>query len=477
MDVQGVLKNIAIGKVVNYRNVEVEGICADSRTLKKGDLYVCLRGGKADGHLFVGEAEEKGAVAIVSEQEVESSLPQFIVKNTRKALALIAGNFYRNPASDLHVVTVVGTNGKTSTVEILSRIFSYAGLKTATIGTLGFMIDGQHTEGALTTPDPIDLHRKLREMADCGVKYVFMEASAHAIYYDKLAGIKAKATVFTNITQDHLDFFRTMEEYSAVKLSYFNHENTALAVVNSDDPYGVRLITSHPVPTISYGIDNPADVFAINLNEEEDGLSFTMNAFDCIEEIRCPLFGRFNVYNVMAATATAMYMGIGIKTVARALASMPTVPGRYDVKYLQGRRVIVDYAHTPDGLENLLSDVKERYAGKVITVFGCGGNRDKSKRPLMGNVASTYSDRIIITDDNPRDEEEIFIAEDVKKGIPLGAEAEILLDREEAIRRAFLLSSQGDTIVIAGKGHERTMEKKGVKSPYSDYAVLEKLSR
>ena len=477
MDLCALLANVAVKKVLHYKECAVSGVEADSRRVNKGFLFVCLTGGKADGHSFAEEAKARGAVALVTEREIESDLPQFIVENSRVALAVISGNFYGNPASKLNIVTVVGTNGKTSTSDILSEIFSEAGYRTATIGTLGFKVDGNRKEGTLTTPDPIELNRTLAEMLASGVQYVFLEASAHAIYYHKLAGIKAKATIFTNLTQDHLDFFGTMERYAAVKLSYFTHENTALAVVNSDDQYGRKILLSERVPTISYGMGNPADVFAIDVEEKEDGLRFTINAFDQLAVIQTALSGFFNVYNIMAATAVAMYFGVSLKTVTVALRNMKPVPGRYEKRMIRGRQVVVDYAHTPDGLSNLLSAVKKQATGKVITVFGCGGDRDRSKRPQMGNIASRFSDFTLITDDNPRYEEEAAIAEEIKSGVLADSTCEVVLDRAEAILRAFELSSVGDTIVIAGKGHETTMEIKGRKIPYNDFEILEKLDR
>ncbi len=477
MKVTQLLKNVPIKKIVNFRDVEVSVVACDSRSVTDGALFVCLSGQKSDGHEYVEEAVKNGAVALVTDHEVTSSLPQFVVENARAALAVVAGNFYGNPAAEMKLITVVGTNGKTSVTEILSEIFLFAGHLAATIGTLGYKIGKDRSRGVLTTPDPIDLNRNLAKMRDAGVEYVFLEASAHAIYYDKLAGIKANVTVFTNLTQDHLDFFETMEQYANTKLSYFSLENTSLAVVNSDDPYGRRLISEHKLPVIAYGMDNPADVFAINVEEDDSGLSFTVNAFDKIEQISTPLFGKFNVYNVMASIAVAMYFGIPLFTVAKALEIMPTVPGRYQVSRVKDRQVVVDFAHTPDGLKNLLGDLRGRFCGKIAVVFGCGGDRDRSKRPIMGAVAAEYADHLIITADNPRFEEEGVIAEEIKSGVPEWASVEIVLDREAAIRRAFAVTDPGDVIVIAGKGHETYMEIKGKKFPYSDHAVLQKLSR
>ena len=256
MKITELLAGVKVKKVIGYQDLEINGVETDSRRVENGDLFLCLAGGKADGHDFVSEAERRGAVGLVVEREVDSPLPQFVVDSTRVALSLISGNYYGNPASKLNIVTIVGTNGKTSTAEILSEIFSRAGYRCATIGTLGFKTEGERTAGSLTTPDPMELHKNLAQMLSRGVQYVFLEASAHAMHYHKLAGIKAKATVFTNLTQDHLDFFETMERYASVKLSYFRHENTALAVVNSDDEYGRKLLRSECVPMISYGIDD-----------------------------------------------------------------------------------------------------------------------------------------------------------------------------------------------------------------------------
>ena len=471
------LKNVPIKSVLLFSDIEIENVTADSRNVEKNTLFVCLTGGKVDGHEFVAEACEKGAVCIVSERELDVDLPQFIVNNSREALALIAGNFYSHPAEKMKIITIVGTNGKTSTADILSEIFLATGHNAATIGTLGYKIGRERTSGSLTTPDPMELHRHLAEFYQKGAEYVFIEASAHAIYYDKLAGIRANATIFTNITQDHLDFFLDMNEYAETKLSYFSPSHTALAVVNSDDAYGRKLIAERKVPIISYGTDNPADVFAIDIEEDRDGISFTVNAFDRIEHIVAPLHGCFNVYNLMAAISTAMYFGIELSCIAKAIEHLPIVPGRYQVYEIKGRRMIVDFAHTPDGMENLLGGIFRQKEGRILTVFGCGGNRDKSKRPIMGSIAAKYSDLVIVTSDNPRDEDAGVIAREIVKGMPEDTDCEIVTDREKAIYRAFTLSRKGDTIVIAGKGHENYMEIKGQKIQYSDVAVLEKLSR
>lgn len=474
MKIDKLLENVKVCRVIGYAEIDAVGIAIDDRAEVKGKVFVCLKGERVDGHDHAAHAVDLGAVAVVSEKEMDVSVPLILVKDTRKTLSILCGNFYGNPARKMNIVTVVGTNGKTSTTEILSEIFEYAGIPSATIGTLGYKIGKDRVMGELTTPDPIELHAHLAEMYLAGVKCVFMEASAHAIHYDKLAGIKSKVGIFTNITQDHLDFFKDMERYAAVKMSYFTHENTALAVVNSDDTYGVKLINEHSVPVISYGIENPADVFAIDIRDDASGLSFTINAFDCITELYCPLHGIFNVYNIMASVATAMYLGVGLQTIKEALLHMEPVPGRYNVHYVRGIRVVVDYAHTPDGLENILCDVSKITSGRVITVFGCGGDRDRSKRPIMGEIATRYSDFSVITEDNPRSEAESEIAADILGGIPDDRSFVTIEDRADAIRYALSMAKKGDTIVIAGKGHENYIEKNGVKIPYSDIETLKK---
>lgn len=471
-------EKVVVNAIRHYREVEVSSLSTDSRTCERGALFICLSGGKADGHDHAAAAVRRGAVAICAEREiVDVNVPQFLVKDTREALAYLASSFYGHPAEKMNIVTIVGTNGKTSTAEILSEIFARAGRPCATIGTLGYKVVGERSEGVLTTPDPIELHRSLAEMLVRGVRYVFLEASAHAIHYRKLAGIRAKLSVFTNLSRDHLDFFGTMERYAKVKLSYFTPQNTAVAIVNSDDECGRCILRAESVPTISYGLDNPADVFAINVEEGEGGLSFTINAYDSIALVETPLCGRFNVYNVMAATASAMYLGIGLPVIVDALREMRPVPGRFEALTIRGRRVIVDYAHTPDGLENLLSSVKREGGGRLITVFGCGGDRDRGKRPEMGRIASEHSDVTIITDDNPRSEDERAIADDILAGVLADSTTEVVLDRKAAIRRAFELSEEGDRIVIAGKGHEKTMEIKGEKVAYNDLTFLQELYR
>lgn len=476
MKAMDLLKNVSIKQLIRYENPDIEHIAFDSRDVRENTLFVCLSGGSKDGGDYVPEAVKRGAVAVVTERVLSVDIPQIIVENSRAALSIIAGNYYNNPADALKIVTIVGTNGKTSTAEILSEIFLFAGRSVGVIGTLGYKIGEKRFPGSLTTPDPIELHKTLSEFRFAGVEYAFMEASAHAIHFDKLAGIHAKATVLTNITQDHLDFFGTMENYSRTKLSYFTLANTGLAVVNSDDPYGRELLTNGKVPTITYGINNPADVFAIDISDK-DGLAFTVNAFDRIERIQTLLGGRFNVYNVMAAIAVSMYLGLDLPLIAKALERIHTVPGRFQSYEFSGRRIVIDFAHTPDGLDNLLLSLRKDAKGRILTVFGCGGNRDKSKRPLMGAIAAKYSDQVIVTNDNPRFENEMEIAKEIVGGMPESTSCEIVLDREKAIRRAFSLSKEGDVIVIAGKGHENYIDVQGRKIPYSDGEVLQKLIR
>lgn len=462
---------------INYEikgngNVSISALSCDTRTVVKDCLFFCLIGQK-DGHLFAKKAQYDGAAAVVVERYIEVSIPQILVHNTRSVMALVAKQFYSNACDNLKTIAVIGTNGKTSTTYILDAVFSSAGYSTAVIGTNGIFINGIHKDSKLTTPDPIDLHREMEEMSKAGVEYLFIEVSAHAIYYNKLDGICASAAVFTNFSQDHLDFFENLKQYAEVKKSFFNSNHTKTAIINADDVVGQELIAQCSVPFVSYGYSCPSDIFALDYVEEDDGIAYTVNACAEIAKVKYRLRGMFNLYNTLCATAVARVFGINLDRIVRGINNLKKIDGRNEVYSNNGRRIVVDFAHTPDGVKNILAHLRQITKSKLICVFGCGGNRDRFKRPLMGKIVSSYCDYAILTDDNPRYEPSKEIIADIECGMSI--DYEINSDRRNAIERALALAESGDTIAILGKGAEKYQEIKGVKIPFCDSEVLSQL--
>lgn len=471
MRVDELLHGVEIIENSANTTASVSNIVFDSRKVQNGDIFVALRGEKADGHNFVDDAVKNGALCIVTEKPVDS--PYVLVRDTRKALALMAANFYGNSHRRLEIITVAGTNGKTTTTYILNEILKACGRKTAVIGTLGAWILDKKMKTDLTTPDPLELHRLFAEAEKSGTKYVIMEASAHAIYYRKLEGITATVGVFTNISQDHLDFFGTMEKYSKVKTDYFDSVNMKVGIINGDDIYGRKIIRSNKLLCLSYGIDSPADIFAVDFKSHGEKTSFIANVLDDLAEITMPLIGKFNLYNTLAAIATCKALSVPLEVIGESLEKMKEVEGRFNI-IKTDITVIIDYAHTPDGLENLLKAARELDGGKVITVFGCGGNRDAAKRPIMGKIAGEYSDFCVITSDNPRMEQPMDIIAQIEEGMKrISQEYMCIQDRSNAIAYAIGFAQKGDKVVVAGKGGENYLDIMGEKIPYSDKEAVE----
>lgn len=467
------LKNLLEGVEVLTWNAsaetDVHDIKIDSRTVENGDLFVCLVGNDADGHDFASAVSERGGL-IVAEHALPIKTNYVVVENTRKAYSIIAQNFFGNPAKHLRIVGVVGTNGKTSTSHILEQILTYSGIRTGLIGTLGYSFAGEREDATLTTPDPYKFNQILAEMLSKGAEVVVTEVSAHAIALQKLFGIRTEMTIFTNVTQDHLDYFKTFEEYAKTKLSYFTAQNTELAIVNLDDAYGKKLQDAAEIPVVTYGLESPAEVFAIDVRPKMDGISFVLNLFDEILDVSSPLYGYFNVYNLIAAIIAAKLMSVPSDAILKAVRRIREIDGRFNILKSPKGMIIIDYAHTPDGLRNLLSSARMITKGQLITVFGCGGNRDRTKRPVMGKIASEYSDFVVLTSDNPRDEEPIDIIHDIEKGVRGSCKA--IVNRADAITYAMQEMMEGDTVVIAGKGAEKYIEVRGERRKYSDYDVV-----
>ena len=457
-------------------DAEIGGLCTDSGKVKKGDLFFCYKGARFDSHDCAREAESRGAAALVCERRLDCPLPQLIVGDGRAAVAKAARAFYGAADRKLKIVAITGTNGKTTTSYMLNGIFRAAGRRCGVIGTLGVFYAGKCIAPELTTPDPVYLHSVLRDMLDCGVEYVFTEVSAHALHYDKVAGISFAAGIFTNCTHDHLDFFGDMASYAAAKKKLFEGGRCALAVINADDAVGMEIARSLPSP-ITYGLKNPADVFAVDVEDDLEGVGFVLNLFDELYEIELNLPGEHNVYNAMAAATCAKLLGVDISVIAEGLAALKGVPGRLErVGIYNGAHIFVDFAHTPDGLEKSLASLKKLCRGKLYCLFGCGGDRDRAKRPQMGAVAAKYADFCIITSDNPRYEDPYDIIREIEEGVrPSGKAYVAVTDRETATQYAVNILKEGDVLLVAGKGGENYQEIMGIKHSYNDNTVIKNI--
>ncbi|MBO5223999.1 MAG: UDP-N-acetylmuramoyl-L-alanyl-D-glutamate--2,6-diaminopimelate ligase [Clostridia bacterium] len=457
-----------------YGDIEITSLAFDTSEVKDGSLFFCLSGSRYDGHEYISIAKSRGAVCAVVEKDVKADIPIIQVPSTRKALALCSGAFYGNPSEKLTLIGVTGTNGKTSTSYMIKAILEKAGYKTGMIGTNGIYVGSDRYETKLTTPDPIEYNAMLALMVDSGVKVAVSEVSAHSLALNKVDGIKYDIVCFTNFTRDHLDFFGDMEEYKKAKLRLFGSGFANTCVVNADDETGREIARTYSGKTVTYGIDNPADVFAVDEEFGEDGVKFVMNVMDDIAYVKSNLCGRFNVYNIMCASAVAHLLGISVRTIEEGIRSIKRVDGRFNIISAKDTSIIIDFAHTDDGLKNAISSIREFSKGRIITVFGCGGDRDKAKRPLMGEVATELSDFCIITSDNPRSEKPIDIVNDIKSGIKKD-NYEVLLKRKEAIRYALNMAQKDDIIFIAGKGAEQYQEIDGIKYEYNDEKYIMEL--
>ena len=474
-----------------FNETEIKGLSDDSRHIVSGEVFFALGGGEKDGRDFAFEAAEKGAAAIVAETPVDLSgsdfsPPQIIVKNSRKAIAIAAGAFYGRPAEKMRVVGVTGTNGKTTVTYLLASIFEAAGKKAGIIGTTGIFYGGTKIAPELTTPDPVFLHKTLADMQKNGVDTVLMEVSAHAVWYEKIAGIPFSAKIFTNFSQDHLDFFGNMQTYEKTKTKFFlPDEETAadevkksLFVINADDETGAKIIDKAKkcgVNTIAYGLENPSDVFAVITDETAAGSKFLLNLSDELCRAALSLAGRHNVYNALAAAGCAFALGTPLKAVSEGLKNAMLPKGRLQrVRGVCGAEIFVDFAHTPDGLQKSLEALKPLCKGKLYCLFGCGGNRDRGKRAQMGAVAAKKADFSYLTSDNPRYEDPSDIIREIETGFRRFSENyAVLSDRKKAIFYAVNFLKKGDILLIAGKGGEETQEIMGVKYEYDDVSVAE----
>ena len=443
----------------------VTGIAYDSRAVKPGHVFVALKGLHADGVSFARQAIERGAIAIVSELPAppDVALSWTTVRDARLALALLAAAFYHHPSAEMQVVGITGTNGKTTTAHLIASIFDSAGIRCGILGTIAYQIGDQMREATRTTPEAPDVQGLLREMVEGGCGACAMEVSSHALALRRVDGMTFAAAVFTNLTRDHLDFHADMEAYFQAKRRLFDMlPRDAPSLVNLDDPRGAALtdIVGRPV---TYAINHPADITAGPLSFSLEGLTFDVRTPRGTVHVESKLVGRPNVYNILAAVSTATALGLPFDAIERGLTALDGVPGRFQVvsSPTDEVTVVVDYAHTDDALRNLLETARPLARGRLITVFGCGGDRDRAKRPLMGAVADRLSDVIVVTSDNPRSEDPQLIIEEIQRGITANTKRDSaqrllsIVDRLTAIGRAIELARPGDLVLIAGKGHEK----------------------
>ena len=455
----------------NTGSVEIGGICFDSRCCSKGDLFVAQRGVASDGHKYIKMAFEKGASAVICEELPKESLNGVIVRvsDTHSALGILSSNFYNNPSEKMKVVGITGTNGKTTTATLLYRLFTNLGYKCGLLSTISNYIAGREVSATHTTPDPVQLNRLMAEMVDSGCEYCFMEVSSHSLDQKRVAGVKFTGGVFSNITHDHLDYHKTFAEYIRVKKSFFdNLPSDAFALTNIDDRNGLVMLQNTGAVKYRYSCLSPADFNCRIIEKSLDGMMLSIGG----KEVWTRFIGAHNAYNLLAVYSVAKLLGAAEDEILIELSNLSTVSGR--LEYIKGGNditAVVDYAHTPDALENVLKTLKDSADGReIITVFGCGGDRDKTKRPEMAEVSARYSDKIVVTSDNPRNEEPGDIIEDIKKGFQHKDLLRTLFitDRREAIKAAIMMAPAGSIILVAGKGHENYQDVRGVKHHFDD---------
>jgi len=479
MQLKALLARLNTPQVIGTDDREITALAYDSRHVKKGSLFFALSGEKTDGNQFIDAAVKAGAVAIVTEQPRQNPLATVIVvPSAREAMADLAAAFFQNPSLPLKTAGVTGTNGKTTCTFLLKAICQEAQMPAGLIGTVRYEVGERHLPAARTTPESLDMQDLLFQIRSAGCKAAVMEVSSHALVQERVRNVELDVAIFTNLTQDHLDFHKTMDRYFAAKSLLFSgllkqKKKKGKAVINIDDRFGVMLADQFTgqLPLITYGLGVRADFQAKNIKSDFNGTSYHLEAQGKSYLVRLPLIGRFNVYNSLAAIAAASAMGIDVRTAVKSLANAPAVPGRLEaVPAKRQFKVFIDYAHTPDALLNVMRTLKELSPNRLLVVFGCGGNRDKAKRPLMAAAVSQLADYAIITSDNPRKEKPETILDEIKAGFR-GANYETIVDRTEAIFRAIALAQPRDIVLIAGKGHESYQEFADHTIPFDDMQV------
>ena len=460
----------------------IYAIVSDSRQVKKGDLFVAVRGTGVDGHNFIGKAIESGAAAIVVEQcpaEVPASVAVIVVADSAETLGLLASAWYDFPSEKMITVGVTGTNGKTTIATLLYQLFRRAGHKAGLLSTVCNYIDDEPVASTHTTPDALELQALLARMVEAGCEYAFMEVSSHSVVQRRIAGIAFDGAIFTNLTRDHLDYHKTFDNYLKAKKRFFDDlPTTAFALTNLDDKNGMVMLQNTKANKYTYSLRTLADFKGKLIESSFEGMTLQING----KEVTVPLVGEFNASNLMAIFGAARLLRVSASDALILLSTLRPVAGRFDCVSGSGKTAIIDYAHTPDALKNVLGTIRQvlaanRRKGKVITVVGCGGNRDKGKRPMMARQAFAESDLLILTSDNPRFEKPADILDDMLTAFSESEREEVIVieQREQAIKTAVQLASAGDVLLIAGKGHETYQEIEGVKHPFNDKEIIEKL--
>jgi UDP-N-acetylmuramoyl-L-alanyl-D-glutamate--2,6-diaminopimelate ligase len=479
MQLADLIQRLNAKSIVGLVDREITGVRYDSRRVTGGNLFVAVRGDVFDGHSFIEQAVDRGAIVVVGEQAALSKRATVIVvPDSREALAQLASTFFGHPSGKLKMIGVTGTNGKSTTAFLLKHLLERANQSTGLIGTIQYEIGERRLPASRTTPESLDLQELLSQCVEAGCRNVVIEVSSHALSQGRSNEIEFAVGVFTNLTRDHLDFHRGMKDYFEAKARLFESlrqspREDRKAVINVDDPYGQQLVArfGKDLSIITYGMGARADFRASDFKVEMNGTSYRLDAKDKSYLVRLPLIGRFNIYNSLAALAAARAVGLDVRTAVQALAKAPQIPGRLEAVPAKRKfQVFVDYAHTDDALLNVVKTCRDLNPNRLILVFGCGGNRDKTKRPLMGAVADQYADYAFITSDNPRKEDPEAIVRDVEAGFK-HKNYEKIVDRKEAITRAIAMAQPRDIVLIAGKGHEKYQEFSDHIVPFDDVEI------
>ncbi|MDI3544602.1 MAG: UDP-N-acetylmuramoyl-L-alanyl-D-glutamate--2,6-diaminopimelate ligase [Rikenellaceae bacterium] len=469
-----IIDGIKIQKIVGDINITIDNISNNSNNIKTNGLFIAKKGNRVDGHAYIDSAINNGAIAVLCSEDVNlpENITKIVVEDSIEAESFVAANFYDNPSKKLKIIGVTGTNGKTTTVTLIYQLLNNLGQKAGLISTIIYKYGNIELPAINTTPDAIELNKLMNDMYLAGCKYAVMEVSSHAIVQKRICGINFTGGIFTNITHEHLDYHGSFENYIKAKKTFFdNLPANAFALINLDDKNGKIMVQNTKAKIYTYGLSQMADFHARIIENTFQGLHLQIDGNDTW----FLLLGRFNAYNILAAYSSAIILGFDKQEVLSQLSKIPPISGRFNIINNNDTYIIIDYAHTPDALENILSTINEMdINGKIITVFGAGGNRDKTKRPLMGQIAAQYSDIVIITSDNPRYEEPADIIADIEKGVPDSLNAKVfkIEDRADAIKMAINLANKGDVIVIAGKGHETYQEIKGIRKHFDDKEVV-----
>ncbi|MDR7236189.1 UDP-N-acetylmuramoyl-L-alanyl-D-glutamate--2,6-diaminopimelate ligase [Neobacillus drentensis] len=461
MKLQKLLKNLHLLIPFKGEDLEITSIENDNRKVQNGSLFICIKGYTVDGHDFAEAAVKNGAAAILAERPIALDVPVILVKDTTRAMAVLADTFYGQPTKKLHLIGITGTNGKTTTSHLIEKIMVDAGQRTGLIGTMYTKIAEETIETKNTTPESLTLQKTFQQMVDRGVETAVMEVSSHALDLGRVHGCDFDVAVFTNLTQDHLDYHKTMDEYKRAKSllfaqlgNTFNHQNPKFAILNADDQASEMYSRATAAHIVTYGIDMKADIQAKDIQMTSSGTSFNLIIETEIYPVQMQLIGKFSVYNVLASIAASLVSGIEINQIIKSIESVEGVSGRFElVNAGQDFTVIVDYAHTPDSLENVLKTIQHIAKKKVFVIVGCGGDRDRTKRPLMAQIACKWATDPILTSDNPRSEDPLAILKEMEAGVK-GGKYKIIPDRKEAINTAIQQASKDDVVLIAGKGHE-----------------------